>query len=125
MGMRVIQMPPSRQRLGSNKLERRRKEISTSGKAIMRSISLFGEAPRLIWSGKSKVKSKTLSEYLGDLKRSEAEGDALSIAKSVAENYEDEELRDNFIEIALDLYVCQCPLLNLRSAASILTSSLL
>lgn len=39
----------------------------------MRSISLFGEAPRLIWSGKSKVKSKTLSEYLGDLKRSEAE----------------------------------------------------
>lgn len=27
------------------------------------------------------------------------------IAKSVAENYEDEELRKSFVEIAIDLYV--------------------
>ncbi|RDW59288.1 NCBP1 family protein [Aspergillus mulundensis] len=36
-----------------------------------------------------------------------AEDDALSIAKNVAEHYEDEELRDNFIEIALDLILEQ------------------
>ncbi|KAL3479426.1 MIF4G like-domain-containing protein [Aspergillus californicus] len=36
-----------------------------------------------------------------------AEDDALSIAKSVAENYDDEELRDNFTEIALDLVLEQ------------------
>ncbi|KAL2816383.1 MIF4G like-domain-containing protein [Aspergillus cavernicola] len=36
-----------------------------------------------------------------------AEDDALSIAKSVAENYDDEELRDNFAEIALDLILEQ------------------
>ncbi|KAL4766915.1 MIF4G like-domain-containing protein [Aspergillus nidulans var. acristatus] len=36
-----------------------------------------------------------------------AEDDALSIAKNVAENYEDEELRDNFIEVALDLVLEQ------------------
>ncbi|KAL4801721.1 MIF4G like-domain-containing protein [Aspergillus unguis] len=36
-----------------------------------------------------------------------AEDDALSIAKNVAENYEDEELRDSFIEIALDLVLEQ------------------
>jgi hypothetical protein len=27
------------------------------------------------------------------------------IAKSVAENYEDEELRNNYVDIAIDLYV--------------------
>ncbi|KAL3495672.1 MIF4G like-domain-containing protein [Aspergillus germanicus] len=36
-----------------------------------------------------------------------AEDDALSIAKSVSENYEDEELRDNFIDISLDLILEQ------------------
>lgn len=43
----------------------------------------------------------------------------------MADNYEDEELRDIFIEIALDLYVCQCPLLNRLSATSMLILSLL
>ncbi|KAJ0413022.1 MIF4G like-domain-containing protein [Aspergillus carlsbadensis] len=36
-----------------------------------------------------------------------AEDDALSIAKNVSENYEDEELRDNFIDISLDLILEQ------------------
>ncbi|KAL2825384.1 MIF4G like-domain-containing protein [Aspergillus pseudoustus] len=36
-----------------------------------------------------------------------AEDDALSIAKNVAENYEDEELRNNFIDISLDLVLEQ------------------
>lgn len=31
----------------------------------------------------------------------------MSVAKSVAENYEDQELRDTFINISLDLYVYQ------------------
>ncbi|KAL2862985.1 NCBP1 family protein [Aspergillus lucknowensis] len=35
------------------------------------------------------------------------EDDALNVAKSVAENYEDEELRDSFIEISLDLVLEQ------------------
>lgn len=33
------------------------------------------------------------------------EDDILNIAKSVAENYEDEELRETLINISLDLYV--------------------
>lgn len=33
------------------------------------------------------------------------EDDVVGIAKTVAENYEDEELRDTFVTISLDLYV--------------------
>lgn len=32
----------------------------------------------------------------------------MNIAKSVAENYEDEELRETLINISLDLYVWSC-----------------
>lgn len=34
------------------------------------------------------------------------EDDIIGIAKSVAENFDDEELRDTFVNISLDLYVC-------------------
>lgn len=34
------------------------------------------------------------------------EDDIIGIAKSVAENFDDEELRETFVNISLDLYVC-------------------
>lgn len=39
------------------------------------------------------------------------EDDVVGIAKTVAENYDDEELRDTFINISLDLYVLRCLML--------------
>ncbi|KAL3455711.1 MIF4G like-domain-containing protein [Aspergillus heterothallicus] len=53
-----------------------------------------------------------------------AEDDALSIARNVAENYEDEELKDNFIDISLDL-VLEQPMKIPFIATAVLTTNTL